>query len=73
VFLGTICWLANLKRFSDGYLNFCLVARGAEVDLKGICRACLRKGYWFVHTAFEIVVLNGPSRPPFWTTVRVEL
>jgi hypothetical protein len=35
VFLGTICWLANLKRFSDGYVNFCLVARGAGVDLKG--------------------------------------
>ena len=36
-FWGTICWLANLKRFSAGYVYFCLVAEGGEVDLKGGC------------------------------------
>jgi len=46
-FWGTISWLANLKRFSAGYLYFCLVARGAEVDLKGGCVVPV-EGMWLI-------------------------
>lgn len=40
MFLGTICWLANLKRFSDGYLNFCLVRE----ELRSILRENMKEG-----------------------------